>query len=341
MSLLEASCVSTIITTFNDYTNTLECLERVLQQENISQRIIVVDNGSENSYVDNLLFLWKELVKKYNKEKNLNLEEPIELFSIERSLAKAILLRLPSNEGYPLAINSAIQICLYDKDCHAFWFLHNDCIPEKYTLSALIQHTKEEKNSQVEEFHIIGSTFLSKDPQFLECAAGGKISSFSGKIKFADENISRYSLSQREKLIKEINFIYGASFLVKREVFETIGLFTEKLFMYHEDIDFSLRATSANYKLNWAPGAIVTHKVKNTDRLAPARFINQIDKNEFILLPKFCALRNRFYLIKKLRPKSYYLSLLSWFFPLSINLLKGRGKEVKNILKAAIDGFKL
>ncbi len=337
MAILDASCVTAIITTYNDYIKTLACLEKVIQQEDIPHRIIIVDNGSENSYVDNLLFEWKEIVKKFNTENEKQLEEPIELFSIERSLAKSILLRLPKNEGYAIAINSAIKIGLYDKECCAFWFLHNDILAESYALSALMQHTSEEKNSEIEEFHIIGSTFLTEDPLILECAAGGKFSSFTGKISFSDENISRYSLSSREKLIKEINFIYGASLLVKREVFEKVGLFSEKFFQYYEDIDFSLKAINAGFKLNWAPGALVMHKKENSDRIAPVRFINQIDKSEMSL--EYYHIKSRFYLIKKLRPRSYYLSLSILFFPLLLNTLRGRKTKAINSIKAAFDGF--
>lgn len=46
----------------------------------------------------------------------------------------------------------------------------------------------------------------------------------------------------------EIDFANGAGMIVKDKVFETIGLFDEKLFMYGEEVDFCWRARLRNFK---------------------------------------------------------------------------------------------
>ena len=45
----------------------------------------------------------------------------------------------------------------------------------------------------------------------------------------------------------------------KREVFEKIGLFDEKYFLYLEDLDLSFRAKESGFKIFYDPDSIVWH----------------------------------------------------------------------------------
>jgi len=53
--------------------------------------------------------------------------------------------------------------------------------------------------------------------------------------------------------------------LIKRQVFEKIGLLNENYFMYHEDVDFCLRASLASLRIVYAPRSIIWHKVGATN----------------------------------------------------------------------------
>ncbi len=59
---------------------------------------------------------------------------------------------------------------------------------------------------------------------------------------------------------EETDVVAGAVMLVKREVFEKIGLFDEKYFLYFEESDFCLRAKKAGFNLWYVPGATAWHK---------------------------------------------------------------------------------
>ncbi len=48
--------------------------------------------------------------------------------------------------------------------------------------------------------------------------------------------------------------------MVKREVFEKIGLLDERFFLYFEDSDFCLRTGKAGFKIYVEPKSIVVHK---------------------------------------------------------------------------------
>lgn len=67
-------------------------------------------------------------------------------------------------------------------------------------------------------------------------------------------------LSSQHTTITQIPSASGSSVLVKRAVWERIGLLDEKLFMYHEDVDISWRARLAGYDIYLAPASKAFHK---------------------------------------------------------------------------------
>ena len=56
----------------------------------------------------------------------------------------------------------------------------------------------------------------------------------------------------------------GAGFLIPVNILKDIGLFKERFFMYHEDVDLSWRARIAGYEIILIPEAIVYHKYSFT-----------------------------------------------------------------------------
>jgi|SRR3989344_5825534 len=58
----------------------------------------------------------------------------------------------------------------------------------------------------------------------------------------------------------EVDAVSGAYMLINREVFERIGLFDEKFFMYLEDIDFCVRAKQSGFKVVFCPKSAIFHE---------------------------------------------------------------------------------
>ena len=57
----------------------------------------------------------------------------------------------------------------------------------------------------------------------------------------------------------ECDWVSGASLMVRREVFEEIGLFDEGYFLYFEEADFCMRAHTAGWKIWFVPESRVVH----------------------------------------------------------------------------------
>lgn len=58
-----------------------------------------------------------------------------------------------------------------------------------------------------------------------------------------------------------IDWVSGASMIVRSEVFEAIGLMDEQYFLYYEEVDFCLRATRAGWSCWHVPQSRVIHLV--------------------------------------------------------------------------------
>jgi GT2 family glycosyltransferase len=74
----------------------------------------------------------------------------------------------------------------------------------------------------------------------------------------------------------QTDWVAGASMIVRREVFERVGLLDERYFMYYEEVDFCLQANRAGWPCWYVPASHVVHLVGQasgvTDtRRAPAR----------------------------------------------------------------------
>ncbi len=58
-----------------------------------------------------------------------------------------------------------------------------------------------------------------------------------------------------------IDWVAGASMIVRMAVFDAIGRMDEDYFLYYEEVDFTRRAARAGFRCWWVPGARIVHLV--------------------------------------------------------------------------------
>lgn len=82
------------------------------------------------------------------------------------------------------------------------------------------------------------------------------------------------------KKIQETSTVSGAAMMVRRDVFEKIGLFEEKYFIYWEDTEFTWRTILCGYKVLTNYNSIVYHFTGGyTKKLERERWIYEKVKN--------------------------------------------------------------
>jgi GT2 family glycosyltransferase len=80
-----------------------------------------------------------------------------------------------------------------------------------------------------------------------------------------------------QNIAHQTDWVAGASMLVRREVFEQIGLLDEGFFLYYEEVEFCLRAKRAGWQCWYEPQSHVVHLVgaasgiSDTRKQAPRR----------------------------------------------------------------------
>lgn len=78
----------------------------------------------------------------------------------------------------------------------------------------------------------------------------------------------------------ETSWASGACFIIKRDVFEKIGGFDKKIFMYAEDVDLSWKVRLEGYKIKYVPDATLTHYCyKEAGEIKPIQYYNSIINN--------------------------------------------------------------
>ena len=69
---------------------------------------------------------------------------------------------------------------------------------------------------------------------------------------------------------REVDQIIGAFFLVRRTLFEALGGFDPRFFVYFEEVDFSLRARQAGFRSYYLAASTVYHKGGGSSQQAKA-----------------------------------------------------------------------
>jgi len=83
-----------------------------------------------------------------------------------------------------------------------------------------------------------------------------------------------YVRDQPDAAIQEVDWLFGACFLVRREVIQQVGTLDEDFFMYSEEMDWCRRIRQAGWKVVYLPEAQVIHYGgKSSDQVAAQRHI--------------------------------------------------------------------
>lgn len=98
---------------------------------------------------------------------------------------------------------------------------------------------------------------------------------------------------------QETDYVTGAAMMVKKDVFDRVGFFDERYFLYYEDADFSYRAKLAGYKIMYVPSAVIYHKNAQATGLGSPLQDYYITRNRLLFASKFLSLRTKFALLRE------------------------------------------
>jgi N-acetylglucosaminyl-diphospho-decaprenol L-rhamnosyltransferase len=85
---------------------------------------------------------------------------------------------------------------------------------------------------------------------------------------------------------RDVDQVMGAFFLVRRSVFERLGGFDERFFVYYEDLDFAARARALGFSSVYLAGAQAFHRGQGTTENATARRTFYFNRSKILFARK-------------------------------------------------------
>jgi hypothetical protein len=258
-----------------DTRNCLDSLEKV-KTDGFKLNVAVVDNASNENF---------QVEKKYQ---NFELK----------------IIRSEKNLGFAGGQNLGIKWG-FENRVDYFAVLNNDVIlDENFLVELLKTFTKKDCGLVSPKIYFAKGYEYHKDLRY-EDKDLGKVIWYAGGIMdwknvlASHKGVDEVDKGQFEK-IEKTDFASGCCVMVKREVFEKVGLFDEKYFLYYEDNDLSQRAKRLGFAVYYQPGALLWHmNAGSTGGSGSALQDYYITRNRLLFGFKYASLKTQLALVRE------------------------------------------
>jgi N-acetylglucosaminyl-diphospho-decaprenol L-rhamnosyltransferase len=221
---------------------TIACLASVAEEmpANPDLRLVVVDNDSGDDTADR--------IDAAIRERNWG--------------SWAELIRSPRNGGFAAGNNIVVRHALARYPSFRQMLLLNpDTVVRPGAIRELRRFLAEEPRAG-----IVGGRCEDPDgtPQVCAFRFPGVLGEFSSQLRLGMvDRLLRRHITRIDPADAplEVGWVAGALMMVRREVFDSIGLMDESYFLYYEETDFSLRANRAGWPTWHAPASRAIHYV--------------------------------------------------------------------------------
>ena len=285
--------ISIIVLNWQNATETINCITSLLKLNYNNFNIIVCDNDSHDSSVSEMSNWCQSnqvLYSLYN-ENDINLKNS--------NLSNHIyIIKNNKNYGYAGGNNIGIKFALKNSACEYVWVLNNDTSVHPESLESMFNKMESTKG-----LGVCGSLLLHESDKDIIQAAGGVFNAKLCTTRHLLENRLVSTVTSEEASKLSPDYAVGASMLIKREVFENIGILFEDYFLYYEEIDFALRVKK-QYKIAIDFNSHVYHKLGDSIKRG---------KSE---LADYLSVRNRLIVSLRFYPQNFafvWLSLIIVF----------------------------
>jgi GT2 family glycosyltransferase len=215
-----------------------------------------------------------------------------------------------SNTGIAAGNNQGILAALA-ADCDSVLLLNNDVLFGPELISTLVKGLDEHGCSMV-----VPLIYYAQPPNRIWCAGGTFQQKYAARSIHYGADETDHGQFQRARIVE---YAPTCCTLIKREVFDSIGIMDERYFVYVDDNDFMYRALQQNFVTYYLPAARLWHKVNSltgTDSPFSQRYLS---RNRALFLRKhfsratvwkFTCLYRLNYLLRFLRGSDDYRSFL-------------------------------
>jgi GT2 family glycosyltransferase len=243
------------IINFNGAHDTVECLESLLDSTYRPFAVVVIDNGSKDDSVARLVAWADDPRDKPAGFRHYAISSPGDDSHLPEGLPSLSILETGTNLGFAGGNNVAIRWALR-RGAQYVLLLNNDTVVERDTLEKLLTTADEEKAA------LVGCEIRHFDDPSRVWFSAGMFRWFrSGVVQ------ARGDSSGDDRRVRPTDWIAGCCLMVRRDVFERIGLLDEQAFFSWEDWDFCRRAAQHEFKRLMVAHTRIYHKVSRSSGL--------------------------------------------------------------------------
>lgn len=267
--------VGIIVLNWNNWQDTLECLDSIRHLAYPDHRVILIDNGSTNDSVSKIL-AWCD-----RNRVSVTRDPGIPGDLGHGANHRFILIETGKNLGFAGGINIGIRVSLELDDAFV-WLLNSDTIVDPMALTFLLRSAGSD-----DRIGMVGSLIDE-----------GETLGDKGRRRAGDGG-------RRDG--ETVRFIPGASLLARAACIRDIGLIDEGYFLYGEEVDWCLQARRKGWTLLIDPRSRVGHKwgastrSKRIRKRRLGRIVTRISWEGFPV-PGYYEARNGIYFIRKNHP---------------------------------------
>lgn len=218
--------VLVIVLNWNGEDDTLACLESLARVDEPAFDVLVVDNGSRRSVA------------------------PL----VRARFPRVACIELPVNLGYAGGNNVGLRQALAGDYAYA-WVLNNDTVVDPGALGAAVAAARETAAAAVG-----GKVLDFADPSRLWMTYGA--------IDYRQSLIRLAGWGERDRgqydARREVEWVPGCALLMSCAALRDVGLFDERFFAYHEDVDWCTSARERGWRIVYEPRSVVRHKGNRT-----------------------------------------------------------------------------
>jgi len=337
-----------VIVNWNGWRDTIECLESLFRLHHDNFTVIVCDNASCDSSLEQIMEWAKgdRLASSVSEEMRAYayppVAKPIPFIVLEANhvdeprlsanCERLILIRSKQNLGFAGGNNLGLRFILHRKDHEYVWLLNNDTVVHPDALAEIIRRAQEDPR-----IGICGSKLcFYSAPHVVQAYGGSTYSPLTGRNRHIGALKPVSEREDRDKIEQQLGYIVGASMLVSRRFLDSVGLMNEDYFLYQEEIDWATRA-KGKFSQGYAPGSIVFHKQGNS--MGGKWLTRWSEPEESFILSDFYGIRNQIRFTRRYYPQYLPMVAVTVAWRLLKRVVAGKRKRVRSVIRGVSSAF--
>lgn len=230
-----------IIVNYKTPDMTMKSVQALLPElKNIAgARVVILDNDSQDGSYDRLV----------QAVKDLDLAPQVEVWKSDR------------NGGFGYGCNYVIRRALaWEEKPQYIYLLNSDAFPEKRAIEILVETLDSRPDIGIVGSYIHGPDGEPHETAFRFPSIGGELEATIafGPVSKLLRN-KQVAIMPIPKETTRVDWLAGASMMIRREVLEQVGLFDETFFLYYEETDLCRRAANKGWPTYYVPASSVAH----------------------------------------------------------------------------------